>query len=41
MKMKKLKVFEAFAGIGTQTLALKCVEINHEVFEKFLENEGY
>lgn len=29
--MNKLRVFEAFAGIGTQRMALKRLGINHEV----------
>lgn len=29
--IKKIKVFEAFAGIGSQTKALKNININHEV----------
>lgn len=36
--MEKLKVFESFSGIGSQSMALKRINVNHEIIG-FMEND--
>ena len=37
---EKIKVFEAFAGIGTQRMALRNLGVEHEVVERAVEEVG-